>query len=39
MHEDVWESECIDPRFLTTALVEDEWLASLPGSFTPVPIG
>jgi hypothetical protein len=33
-HEGVWGSGCIDPHFLTSALVGGEWSASRPGRFT-----
>jgi hypothetical protein len=33
-HEGVWGSRCIDPIFLTLALVVAEWSASCPGLFT-----
>jgi hypothetical protein len=34
-HEDIWRSGCIAPPFLTSAQGGGEWLASLPGRFTP----
>jgi hypothetical protein len=34
-HEGVWESGCIDPYFLDSALVGGEWSASSSGRFTP----
>jgi hypothetical protein len=34
-HEGVWASGCIDPLFLTSALVGGEWSASRPSCFTP----
>jgi hypothetical protein len=34
-HEGVWRSGRIDPRFLASALVGDEWSTSRPDRFTP----
>jgi hypothetical protein len=34
-HEDVCGSGCIDPLFLTSALVGGQWSASHSGRFTP----